>query len=284
MRVFSCHNRELQVKCLLVSDEAMTGANLYLGPASETYAGFAWDYLRRNIDYCHDYQRIESSLRNEFKAIRYGQAQDSKAHKYGLECFAAPQNDGLKALVIWRQEAFPGALSVHYHAANNTKNSDQTFRLSNFDCDKQHFVKTNGTRITVIKSPHFWLQLAGKPADVEAEDQSFSVLIDGGKGSRRRIDALRQLTSLSRDGSHDFKLLGRQKAFTKMRNALLAYDIRAHGGSYRDVAIALFGAERVDADWNTSGGFLKGRAIRSYKFGERMVAQDYQSLLPKKTL
>jgi len=69
-----------------------------------------------------------------------------------------------------------------------------------------------------------------------------------------------------------------------MRNALLAYDIRAKGGSYKDVAIALFGAENVQQDWDSTGRFLKGRSIRAYKFGERMVAQDYQSLLPKKTL
>jgi len=69
--------------------------------------------------------------------------------------------------------------------------------------------------------------------DAELEDQSFSVLIDGSKGARRRIDALRQLTSLSRNGSENFRLLGRQKGYLKMRNALTAYDIRANGGSYK---------------------------------------------------
>ena len=81
-----------------------------------------------------------------------------------------------------------------------------------------------------------------------------------------------------------FKLLGRQKAFSRMRNGLLAYDIRTAGGSYRDIAIALFGAQNVLEDWDSAGCFLKGRAIRAYKLGERMVAQDYQNLLPKKIL
>lgn len=267
----------------------MTGLAEIIGPASETYAGFAWDYLRRNIEYARDFGEIQSDNTLENSAasrqFRYEMDMDKLAHRWGLECFESPKSTGLDALVIWRQDAFPGALSVHYHDNFGQNDDDNgSFKLSNFDCSKQHYAKADGTRISVIKSADFWLQISGKPDDIEGEDQSFSVLIDGGKGSRRRIDALRQLTSLSRNGSANFKLLGRQKAFTKMRNALIAYDIRANGGSYKDVALDLFGIENVQQDWDSSGGFLKARAIRACKFGERMVAQDYQSLLPKKAI
>ena len=267
----------------------MTGLAEIIGPASETYAGFAWDYLRRNIEYARDFGEIQSdnTLKNcaASRQFRYEMDMDKLAHRWGLECFESPKSTGLDALVIWRQDAFPGALSVHYHDNfGQNDDDDGSFKLSNFDCSKQHYAKADGTRISVIKSADFWLQISGKPDDIEGENQSFSVLIDGGKGSRRRIDALRQLTSLSRNGSANFKLLGRQKAFTKMRNALIAYDIRANGGSYKDVALDLFGIENVQQDWDSSGGFLKARAIRACKFGERMVAQDYQSLLPKKAI
>ena len=266
----------------------MTGLAEIIGPASETYAGFAWDYLRRNSDYARDFEEIPSANTLENSAasrqFRYEMDADKLAHRWGLECFESPKSTGLDALVVWRQDAFPGALSVHYHDNSEKNNEESSFKLSNFNCHKQHYAKADGTRISVIKSANFWLQIAGKPDDIEGEDQSFSVLIDGGKGARRRIDALRQLTSLSRNGSANFKLLGRQKAFTKMRNALIAYDIRANGGSYKDVALDLFGLENVQQDWDSSGGFLKARAIRACKFGERMVAQDYQSLLPKKAI
>jgi len=266
----------------------MTGLTDYIGPASETYAGFAWDYLRRNIRYARDFEEIHSNKTQETsttpRPFRYEMDTDKLAHRWGLECFESPKLTGLDALVIWRQDAFPGALSVHYHSNSERNNKDGSFKLSNFDCRKQHYIKADGTRISVIKSADFWLQVSGKPDIIEDEDQPFSVLIDGGKGARRRIDALRQLTSLSRNGSENFKLLGRQKAFTKMRNALIAYDIRANGGSYKDVGLVLFGTENVQQNWDSSGGFLKARAIRACKFGERMVAQDYQSLLPKKTI
>lgn len=255
---------------------------------SETYAGFAWDYLRRNLAYGRDCdQFLKPSHRNaetSEKTVRYESSNDKLAHHWGLECFETPEASDLDAQIFWRQDAFPGALSVYYHDDAMNENEIETFKLSRFNCHKQHYVKSDGTRISVMKSQGFWLQIAGKPKEVESEDQPFSVLINGGKGARRRIDALRQLTSLSRNGSENFKLLGRQKAYSKMRNALLAYDIRANGGSYKDVAVALFGVKKVQQEWNPAGCFLKGRAVRVFKFGERMVAQDYQNLLPKKTL
>lgn len=266
----------------------MTGKHQKTSIGSETYAGFAWEYLRRNTEYRHIYNHVNSTdkpteahLKNYFS---YEKGPDELAHRWGLERFESPKSSGIGAHVIWRQDVFLGALTVHYHREHFRNEDLKSFKLSNFDCSKQHYAKADGTRITVIKSSEFWLQLSGKPNDIESEDEPFSVLINGGRGARRRIDALRQLTSLSRDGVKNFKLLGRQKAFSKMRNSLIAYDIRARGGSHRDVALALFGLENVQQDWNSNGGFLKARAVRAFKFGERMVTQDYQSLLPKKAI
>jgi len=266
----------------------MTGLTQILGPASETYAGFAWNYLRRNLAYERSYTQIDSHrnriLSYEQSLFRFANDHDKLAHGWGLECFESPENTGLEAEVFWRQDAFPGALSVQYHSENHFGNVMELFNLAEFNCLKQHYIKPDGRRISVLKSQNFWLQIAGQPTSVETEREPFTVIMDGGNGARRRIDALRQLTSLKRDGADDFKLLGRERAFIKLRNGLLAYDIKATGGSYKDVAIALFGAEHVATEWNPTGCFLKARAIRAFKFGERMVSQDYQSLLPKKTL
>ena len=266
----------------------MVGLANILEPASETYAGFAWVHLRLNLEYGQNFDLTRAHQSNGFtngkSNFRYESKADRQAQRWKLECFESPDAVGLDALVFWRQDAFPGALSVDYHDTESSKHGPDSFKLSNFDCQKQHYVKADGTRISVLKSQNFWLQIAGKPKDVEAEDQSFSVVFHGGKGTRRRIDALRQLTSLSRDGADNFNLLGRQKMFAKLKNGLIAYDIRSKNGSYKDVAIALFGAEKVENEWLPEGCALKAKAIRVSKFGDRMVAQDYQSLLPKKVI
>lgn len=266
----------------------MAGAHQILGPASETYAGYAWEFLRRNKDYCLEYElsNLHVSARQTLKSggeFKYVVASDRQAHKWGLECYASPKKDGLTGFVIWRQSLFPGGLDIEY-LDTDVCDMSQHYRFTSLECTRHHFSTTDGDRITVLKSSEFWLQLKGKPYKNLIETQPFSIRFDGGFGARRRIDALRQLTSLTRNGVADFKLLGRKKAHLKLRNSLLAFDIRAAGGSYKDVAIALFGHQRVKAEWDGTGCFLKSRVIRSCKFAERMIAQDYQGLLPKKAI
>jgi len=266
----------------------MRGLTEIIGPASETYAGFAWEYLRRNPEYCAMYRNLShrNSLHYGLSTghVRYECTDDNLAHKWGLECFENPKRNSLTASVFWRQEVFPSALSVQYHLKSKQNADQATFKLSNFACQKQHYSKLDGGRIIVVQTQELWLQLSGNPYTRDAENESFSVVISGRLGARRRIDALRQLTSLSRNGLDEFKLLGRQKTFMRLRNALQAYDIRADGGSYKDVAAILFGHDLVANEWSHSGGFLKARAIRAFKLAERMVAQDYRKLLPKKAI
>jgi len=261
----------------------------FTGPASETYAGYAWEYLRRNEDYCKafdgfDVSEVAEPTHLPGATYRHEQARDRVAHKWHLECFEAPMNAGLDASIIWRQEAFPGSLFAIFHAKGEEPAGSGTYNFHDLACEKQHFIKTDGTRISVLKSSKYWLQISGKPCDPESEEEAFSIMISGTKGARRRIDALRQLTSLARSGNEGFTLNGRRKAFSKMRNGLKAYDIKQAGGSYKDVAVALFGTNYVTMNWGPDGGFLKQRAVRAYRFGERMVAQDYRDLLPKKTI
>ena len=267
----------------------MVGLTNKSGPASETYAGFAWEYLRRNEDYCKVVQALgvrdfSESSHHSGVSFRHEHARDKAAHEWHLEGFELPMKGGLEASIIWRQEAFPGSLSATFHAKGEEPAGSGTFNFYDLVCQKQHFIKTNGTRITVLKSAKFWLQISGEPRHLESEEESFSILISGTKGARRRIDALRQLTSLTRSGNEGFALFGRRKAFAKMRNGLKAHDIKRSGGSYKDIAIALFGTNEVALNWGPDGGFLKQRAVRAFRFGERMVAQDYRELLPKKTI
>ena len=82
----------------------MHGANQIFGPASETYAVFAWDHLRRNLDYGRNFEKVSSLLkspdRNTHQFFRFENESDKKAHKWGLECFETPKATGLEALVF----------------------------------------------------------------------------------------------------------------------------------------------------------------------------------------
>lgn len=65
----------------------------------------------------------------------------------------------------------------------------------------------------------------------------------------------------------------------RLRTALRTLDGRLAGASYRDIAVALFGRDRVYDDWRASGDHLKNRIRRAAQLGISLMERRYRSLL-----
>jgi hypothetical protein len=64
----------------------------------------------------------------------------------------------------------------------------------------------------------------------------------------------------------------------RLTRTLRALDARASGAAHRDIAVALFGAERVAAmPWKSSA--LRDATLRLVRDGEALVGGDYRRLL-----
>lgn len=61
--------------------------------------------------------------------------------------------------------------------------------------------------------------------------------------------------------------------------ALRAADARRAGASHLEIAVALFGRARVDADWLGHSGYLRCRVQRLIRLGEMLTQGGYRSLL-----
>lgn len=68
----------------------------------------------------------------------------------------------------------------------------------------------------------------------------------------------------------------------RLRQILRALDGRRAGASYRDIAIILFGTQRVERDWNDDGDHLKNHVRRLVKRGEALVDGGYKRLLQQR--
>jgi hypothetical protein len=94
-----------------------------------------------------------------------------------------------------------------------------------------------------------------------------------------QITGLQQLYTLCTRG----RLL--QKPFVKPQRrvqiitALRVHDARVAGASQREIAIALFGAERVSAEWNGASDAMRSHVRRSITLAKHMAAGGYQTLL-----
>jgi len=67
----------------------------------------------------------------------------------------------------------------------------------------------------------------------------------------------------------------------RLLQILRALDGRRAGASYRDIAVVLFGPERVAKDWGDDGDHLKNHVRRLVKRGEVLVNGGYRRLLQR---
>ena len=65
----------------------------------------------------------------------------------------------------------------------------------------------------------------------------------------------------------------------RLCTALRMLDGRLAGASYRDIAIALFGRDRVNDDWKAPGDHLKNRIRRAARLGTSFMEGGYRTLL-----
>ena len=65
----------------------------------------------------------------------------------------------------------------------------------------------------------------------------------------------------------------------RLCTALRVLDGRLAGASYREIAVALFGPDRVNEDWNAGGDHLKNRIRRAAQRGNFLMQGGYRALL-----
>ena len=64
-----------------------------------------------------------------------------------------------------------------------------------------------------------------------------------------------------------------------LRDALIAIDGKCLGASYRDIAIIIYGLERVRAEWVGASRWMKDRICRAYAKGKELRDGGYLDLL-----
>lgn len=65
----------------------------------------------------------------------------------------------------------------------------------------------------------------------------------------------------------------------RLRHALIALDESMAGKTYRQIAIAIFGENRVAEEWGGASQFLKDRTRRLVAKGRELMAGGYRDLL-----
>lgn len=151
----------------------------------------------------------------------------------------------------FRADALSALASIHVDAAG-----------------RQHVVIKSGSRRVTITIRGAAVAVA--PARLTFEMTSLASLF----AAQRNVALLQQLLDDEPVASCAWSVSGLEK-----RDALIALDAHCNGASHREVAVMIFGLERVEAEWFADGCDLKDYVRRCRSRGVRLMQADYRRLL-----
>lgn len=275
----------------------MGGANEKTIPERMPNAAWAWEFLRRNAEYRRDYFSAFDALPRPSKlptGTTFLKLEEPVpvAHKWGLLTLADPSKQAIDANVVWQPELLAGAVRIALSEVDGRKlrssQQDDTIILSALKTRRIILDTANGVRHIILNGNRFWIQLFCDSDLPTSEDVEISIRLDNARYMRRRLDTAAQLLSLYRSNDGKLSLIGRRQNSNALVNALMAFDIRngfeCAKGDLKDIAEAIVGKARVNADWGVNDRALKAQIKRSLARADRLIGGGYKSFLAKKNL
>ena len=138
-------------------------------------------------------------------------------------------------------------------------------------------VDANGRQHVVLRANQASIQLTIEGADLTARPVAITFLVPGFERiaeARDQLDLLDRVLSPNRARS---SVLPRWTTRTRnLRDALITLDGRRAGASHKEIAILIYGADDVAADWGVG---LRQRMQRHYSRGAALAAGGYRDFL-----
>jgi len=242
-------------------------------------AGWAWEFLRRNVDYQRDVRINRAGHPNAIQHISGAmlfrlRRRFVSAEHWGLSFFSNPNKTALEVTPFWLPELLTSVAFCEARTAND--NEEEQLSLACFA--GQRAVLAYGNR-QVISVGH-----GNRVANLVVTDGSLLVghralkfYHNGLRSASRHAETLRVLTQLLDSGEQLGQHLARSNS--KYRDYLVALDGRLAGKSYRDIAEILYGSDRVGAYWTDDTRGLKSKVRRAVECGLALMNGGYRDLL-----
>jgi len=240
---------------------------------------WAWEFLRRNPDFIEDWKKA----RNEYGF--YGQdgatttflamTNNLSLRKWGCIYASNPEQDSRSASVFWCPDICLGVLRLKAELA---KGGDG-FTLHNIHSPSVVLELKDGGQHILFAHDGCWLQIAIEGADI-LKPGKFSLSLSQDRRTsqetRRLLRCFDDLRFSGRIMSSHFQPTAHGR---RLRFVLQALDGLLGGADQREIAVALIGKKRVEADWRHPIRSLPDRIRRTISRGCFLMRGGYRRFL-----
>lgn len=137
----------------------------------------------------------------------------------------------------------------------------------------------NGSEHLVVREGSRSLQLAINGASLHNPVSLHTNVLVEGRYLHQRLSALQALNAVVSDQRFPVSLFPPDPRSRRLRHVLQALDGALAGATYRQIGVALFGEQRVEADWSDPRHHLLDRVRRAVRRGRSLMKVRYRSFL-----
>ena len=241
----------------------------------------AWEFLRRNPEYRAAWVASQSGQRLEQRTsgitIVNGAHSDAAARRWGLlGLFEDPDRDARHANVLWSTTVHPAVLPVVV-VANSARGEQDLLPLSGYRCRTTIYVDPDGRQHVLFAQGGRFLQLEVKSGSVFSSGRLLPDVLASTAPVAVRTQTVRQLTDLAACRDLRASLYRPHAQGRRLIEVLQALDGERAGASRRDIAVALFGEERVRRGWR--GANMRNRVRNAVRRGVALMNGGYVQFL-----
>jgi hypothetical protein len=137
----------------------------------------------------------------------------------------------------------------------------------------------DGAQHLLFRNSGQFFQVSVQGAELAEPVHLLSEVIQSPKVLKYQLHVVERFNALIEGGTVRRTPFSPNLRSQRLCTALRVLDGRLTGASYRDIAVALFGPDRVNEDWNASGDHLKNRIRRAAQRGNFLMQGEYRALL-----
>lgn len=253
------------------------------GDAAYDSSDWAWEFLRRHPDYRQDwYRAVPRSMPvvrlNDGTELLRLRRRYPAAERWGLYALTDPSTPARSKPVFWLPTHARRMIRVR-GIPEGENNAPAELTLAKFQVRRSAVIGIDGTQIVILKGPGTHVSLDVRDVPALAQPLPLIVELDRLDDLGGHTDALKTL--------HYFMQLRpdhppREPAFGqshRLRDMLIALDGSIAKRTYREIAMTLFGEQRVMEALRRGDESLKDRARRLVARGRELMQGGYRDLL-----
>jgi hypothetical protein len=243
---------------------------------------WSWEGIRRNGDFFSDCRASSGSFecieRSDFVTVVRCHRSETALDRWGLIYSDMPWLNACDARVIWRPDRFAGVLSMTAMAAE-AKTDARYFSLRAMRCPSLLILRPDDRQHVVFLQDGCGLQLAVHGESVLKPVRLMIDAAPGGRAAHNQMGLLKCFTDLGVTGRMKPQYGLKKIAARRLKMVLQALDGSIAGASHREIAVAIYGQNRVDADWNDPRENLKDHIRKTVRRGFLLMDGGYRSFL-----